>query len=181
MVRRLARSLPASGSLNPWHQCSSASRMLGSQRAFCSSVPQVMIMGPICQMPLVLKMPGVRYSAITSEEMTRCMAVAPRPPYSAGQWMAAQRPSLSSRCQAARRRLVAGVDRPPDSAVASSAASFSKKGGRCSSSQARSSSRNASSSGESEKSTGVKVAEIFRYPDLPPGPAERAGARARKG
>ena len=28
-VRRLARSLPASGSLKPWHQCSSASRMFG--------------------------------------------------------------------------------------------------------------------------------------------------------
>ena len=66
-VRRLARSLPASGSLKPWHQCSSAPRMEGSHWAFCSSVPQAMIMGPICQMPLVLYMPGVRYSAMTSE------------------------------------------------------------------------------------------------------------------
>ena len=67
VVRRLARSLPASGSQKPWHQCSSASRMEGSHRAFCSSVPHAMIMGPICQSPLVLNMPGVRYSAITSE------------------------------------------------------------------------------------------------------------------
>ena len=55
------------GSLKPWHQCSSASRIEGSHCAFCSSVPQAMIIGPICQIPLVLNMPGVRYSAITSE------------------------------------------------------------------------------------------------------------------
>ncbi len=66
-VRRLARSLPASGSENPWHQWSVASRMEGSHRAFCSSVPQAMIMGPICQSPLGLNRPGVRYSAMTSE------------------------------------------------------------------------------------------------------------------
>ena len=67
MVRRLARSLPASGSENPWHQWSSALMMDGSQRFFCSSVPHWMSMGPICQMPLVLYMPGVRYSAMISE------------------------------------------------------------------------------------------------------------------
>ena len=55
------------GSLKPWHQCSSASRMEGSHWAFCSSVPHWMIIGPICQMPFVLNMPGVRYSAMTSE------------------------------------------------------------------------------------------------------------------
>ena len=41
--------------------------MEGSHRAFCSSVPQAMIMGPICHSPLVLNMPGVRYSAMISE------------------------------------------------------------------------------------------------------------------
>ena len=41
--------------------------MDGSQRFFCSSVPHWMSMGPICQMPLVLYMPGVRYSAMISE------------------------------------------------------------------------------------------------------------------
>src|SRR5438552_1566140 len=30
-----------------------------SHISFCSSVPHLMIMGPICQMPLVLKIPGV--------------------------------------------------------------------------------------------------------------------------
>ncbi len=67
VVRRLARSLPASGSEKPWHQWSVASRMEGSHRSFCSSVPQAMIMGPICHRPLGLNRPGVRYSAITSE------------------------------------------------------------------------------------------------------------------
>jgi hypothetical protein len=65
--RRLARSLPASGSEKPWHQCSSAERMPGSQRRCCSGVPHLMIMGPICQMPLALKMPGARALAISSE------------------------------------------------------------------------------------------------------------------
>ena len=45
---------PASGSEKPWHQWSSALRMLGTQRSFCSSVPQRMIMGPICHSPLAL-------------------------------------------------------------------------------------------------------------------------------
>ena len=39
--------------------------MPGSQRAFWSSVPHEMIDGPICTMPLALKMPGDRYFAIT--------------------------------------------------------------------------------------------------------------------
>ncbi len=53
-VRRFARSDPASGSENPWHQWSSALRMLGTHRSFCSSVPQRMIIGPICHRPLAL-------------------------------------------------------------------------------------------------------------------------------
>ena len=65
MVRRFARSEPACGSEKPWHQCSLASRMPGSQRAFCSSVPHEMIDGPICTMPFALKMPGARYFVIT--------------------------------------------------------------------------------------------------------------------
>ncbi len=39
--------------------------MPGSQRDFCSSVPHAMIDGPICTMPLALKMPVDRYLAMT--------------------------------------------------------------------------------------------------------------------
>ena len=42
-VRSDARSLPASGSLNSWHQTCSPARIFGSRSAFCSGEPNVMI------------------------------------------------------------------------------------------------------------------------------------------
>ena len=42
---------PASGSLNSWHQISLASRMRGSHRCFCSSVPCASSVGPARLMP----------------------------------------------------------------------------------------------------------------------------------
>ena len=80
----------------------------------------------------------------------RCMAVAFLPPYSSGQPTAAHRPPLSSRCQAARRCW----DFSPDREESSASSSLARKGGRYSSSHARSSSRKASSSGARAKSTG---------------------------
>ena len=47
-----ARSLPAPGSLNSWHQSSSAGRISGSQRAFCSGVPCASSVGPTRLMPM---------------------------------------------------------------------------------------------------------------------------------
>ena len=46
-----ARSEPASGSEKSWHQISSAVRIDGSQRAFCSSVPCASSVGPARLMP----------------------------------------------------------------------------------------------------------------------------------
>ena len=46
MVRREARSDPASGSEKPWHQKALPWEMGGRKRAFCSSVPYSMIVGP---------------------------------------------------------------------------------------------------------------------------------------
>ena len=80
----------------------------------------------------------------------RCMAVAARPLYSSGQCTAAQRPSLSTRCQLALRCCTFSVDMAPSSA----SSSLARNGSRCSSSHARNSSRNASSSGARAKSTG---------------------------
>src|SRR6202034_1279256 len=64
--------------------------------------------------------------------------------------MAAQPPSCSLRCHFWRRCWLAS----PERLASSARASASKKGGRCSSSQARNSSRNFSSSGARAKSTG---------------------------
>ena len=49
--RSAARSEPASGSEKPWHQMSSAERMRGRKRCFCSSVPRSISAGPIMPMP----------------------------------------------------------------------------------------------------------------------------------
>src|ERR1700677_4397563 len=64
--------------------------------------------------------------------------------------MAAQPPSCSLRCHFWRRCWLAS----PERLAASPSASASRNGGRCSSSQARNSSRNFSSSGARAKSTG---------------------------
>ena len=57
-VRTLARSEPASGSLKPWHQITSAARISGRKRCFCSSVPTATIVGPIISVPWMLRRYG---------------------------------------------------------------------------------------------------------------------------
>src|ERR1700691_2924760 len=79
------------------------------------------------------------------------MALMVRPWAKSGpQWMAAHPPSCNLRCHFWRRCWLAS----PERLASSPRASASKKGGRCSSSQARNSSRNFSSSGARAKSTG---------------------------
>jgi hypothetical protein len=51
-VWRLARSLPAFGSEKPWHQISSAVRILSRCRAFCAAVPCFIRVGPSMESPL---------------------------------------------------------------------------------------------------------------------------------
>ncbi len=51
-VRSAARSDPASGSENPWHQISAAERMGERNRACCASVPCAMIVGPAIPIPI---------------------------------------------------------------------------------------------------------------------------------
>jgi len=53
-----ARSEPALGSENPWHQISSPRSMGGRNRRFCSSVPCCMIAGAMLEMPMGLSVPG---------------------------------------------------------------------------------------------------------------------------
>jgi hypothetical protein len=82
--RRLARSLPASGSLKPWHHRSSARRMRRRKYFFCSSVPCCTSVGPMIERPMVFMSGGVRARAISSAQITCCVNVAPWPPYSTG-------------------------------------------------------------------------------------------------
>ncbi len=82
-----ARSLPAFGSLNPWHHTSSPVRMGPRKRARCSSVPWVMITGPPMTSPRMLAGGGALARTISSLKMACSMSVAPRPPCSRGQEM----------------------------------------------------------------------------------------------
>ncbi|WBL36802.1 hypothetical protein O0235_04375 [Tepidiforma flava] len=59
-----ARSDPEPGSLKPWHQVISSRAMAGRKRAFCSSVPKRMSVGPTRSAPIVW--PGARWYAISS-------------------------------------------------------------------------------------------------------------------
>ena len=70
-VRSDARSEPASGSLKPWHQISSAERIEGMYRRRCSSLPKRSSDGPSTSSPTTLtnsgapprRAPGRRRSA----------------------------------------------------------------------------------------------------------------------
>ena len=144
-----ARSLPAPGSLNSWHHSSSAGRMRGSQRARCSGVPCASSVGPTRLMPIRPTSSGARARASSSVTMKCSTAPAPRPPYSSGHGTPTHRPPASSACHS----------RPN----ATSSARLAKRGGkplpyshgRCSRSQARTSSRSRASSAVGARSNGA--------------------------
>ena len=80
-VCTFARSLPAFGSLNPWHHTSLMSRIFGRYRFFCSSLPCAMIVGPARLIPTkLMKIWGARAAAISSWKMICSISVVPRPP-----------------------------------------------------------------------------------------------------
>ena len=111
-----ARSLPASGSLKSWHHSSSAERMRGRQRAFCSSVPWASRVGPTRLTPIRPTSSGARARASSSITTKFSSGPRPRPPYSVGQVTPTQRSAARSACQ-----------RRPK---ATSSARSSKRGGR---------------------------------------------------
>ena len=61
-----ARSLPASGSLKSWHHSSSAERIRGRKRSFCSGVPWASRVGPTRLMPMRPTSSGARARASSS-------------------------------------------------------------------------------------------------------------------
>ena len=93
-----ARSEPAPGSEKPWHQARSPESVLEMCSAFSSSVPWMMIAGPIWEMPCP---PTCGASAFASSwlRMNCSTEVIPPPPYSTGQAGAIQPRSASARAQ----------------------------------------------------------------------------------
>src|SRR5947209_14626987 len=91
-----ARSEPAPGSLNSWHQISSAVRILASHRSFWSAVPWANSVGPARLSPTRLTSCGARARAYSALKIATCTGDAPRPPYSAGQCRPTH-PSAASR------------------------------------------------------------------------------------
>ena len=59
-VASAARSLPASGSLNSWHQISSARKIGLRKRCFCQSEPASKMVGAAQPTPIALTAPAVR-------------------------------------------------------------------------------------------------------------------------
>src|SRR5437899_6804053 len=149
-VFTLARSEPASGSLKPWHHSSSARRIPGRKRCFCSSDPKAISVGPSRPSPKKLLRAGALARAYPSLKIPRSTIVAPRPPYSFGQPSPIQPASPSSFSQArptSHPRSSAGPPPPPRAA-------YSPR--RCSPSQVRTSSRKPSSASLNPKSTGSR-------------------------
>ena len=94
-----ARSLPASGSLNPWHHTVSPRRMRGRWKAFCSVVARAISVGPPWLTPTKhAPIHGAPASAYSSNQINCRMVDRPRPPYSFGHEMPAQPPSYWTRC-----------------------------------------------------------------------------------
>jgi hypothetical protein len=74
--------VPASGSEYPIEKWISPAAIRGRKNAFCSSVPNRMIVGPTVLM--VRKGTGTRAAAASSVKMSWSNVVPPRPPYSTG-------------------------------------------------------------------------------------------------
>src|SRR5436190_9062469 len=134
-----ARSEPDSGSENPWHQISSAERIGSRKRSFWSSLPWAITTGPPITSPSTFAGEGALERAISSLKMACSISDAPRPPYSFGHEMPAHPASCILRCQSRRKRNFGSS--PSGSGP-----------GWFSSSQVRTSSRKASSSGVSVRS-----------------------------
>jgi len=149
VLRRPARSEPAEGSEKSWHQISSPESSLGTQRSFCRSVPWASSVGPHIPMPIPKISGGVLNFACSSLQITFCMGVAARPPYSLGHVMQAQPASAFFFCQAWAVFTVSELVR---STMPPASISPGSRRSALASSQARASARKEASSGVSLKS-----------------------------
>src|SRR5437588_6316312 len=137
-----ARSEPAPGSLNSWHQISSAVRIFVSHRSFCSAVPYASKVGPARLRPTRLTSCGARARAYSALKIATWTGEAPRPPYSSGQWMPTHRCLASLACQ-----------RRPQS-TSSSKVSKAGTSPKLAANHPRTSAAKACSSGVNDRSTG---------------------------
>ena len=140
LVLSEARSEPDSGSEKPWHQISSAERIGSRKRSFWSSVPWAITTGPPMTRPSTFAGRGTFARAISSEAIACSIRVAPRPPNSFGQEIPAQPPPCMTFCHL-RWNSNSAWSPPPGLSP-----------GWFASSQARNSSRKASSSALSVRS-----------------------------
>ncbi len=83
-LRMPARSLPASGSDQPWHQISSPEAIGGRNLAFCWSVPNSDRVGANRKIPFWLTRRGAWARQYSSSKINHSRMPTPRPPYSSG-------------------------------------------------------------------------------------------------
>src|SRR5262245_14411274 len=160
VVRREARSEPASGSLKPWHQRSRPLMRPGRKRCWTASLACVVI--PWTRYPR-LGRGGAPAAASSSSRMTSNTAGRSWPPKREGQERPNKPASYRAVCHSACR------------AQYSSSVEETGRPGLCSVIQARSRDRNSASAGESRKSVGhpqtdpLELAELLTVVPEPPG------------
>lgn len=140
LVRTEARSEPASGSEKPWHHRCLPLRMRGRKCRFCASEPRAIRVLPSRSIPSrsFSARSGAPARANSSASTTCSIGDRPPPPYSVGQ-DTATRPAPAR----ARRQCRANSSR----SWGGSAPGPGHPGGRCSATNSRIRSRNASASG----------------------------------
>ena len=111
-----ARSLPASGSENPWHHQMSRFAVGGRNRFFCSSLPKVAITGPTIA-ALNASGGGTCAAAISSAHRWRWIGVQSWPPHSTGQFGTASACSARMRCVRDESSLLRCSPRAPFSRI----------------------------------------------------------------
>src|ERR1035437_5654984 len=162
-VFKLARSEPESGSENPWHHVILPCRMPGMNSFFCSSVPHCRIVGPTSVSPKKSARIGAPALANSSLSTTNCKSERPLPPYSTGQPAQIHPPEKSVSVQDWLNSLRASsvIEKSDEN----------QPSGRFSSSQARTSPRNASASSGYVRSIDGSVAKAREVlpPFVPPG------------
>jgi hypothetical protein len=97
-VVREARSLPAPGSLNSWHQTRSPRSVGPRCRARWASSPKARMAPPASTRPTMLRNGGTSALAASSSHTAWCSADSPRPPVPTGQCRPAHPASNSARC-----------------------------------------------------------------------------------
>jgi hypothetical protein len=119
---------------------SSAERMRGSQRAFCSSLPCAISVGAMSFCAMIVMRSGAPDARYSSSKIAWVMTSAPRPPYSVGQAMP---PYPATDNVRSHSRCCANPSAVPYEVISR---------GTCAESHARTSARNASCSGAKERS-----------------------------